>query len=132
MAVTRAVAAVSCDEAFLDVTGLGDPVEVARKLRADIRAATGCAASCGVGPSMLLARLATKRAKPDGLVAISPAQVFVIVHLGVVCIPGLGLRPCCCLASSSHPQCSCLPCCFVPCVHTPLPVFWLGCPLRFS
>lgn len=75
MGVTRNVAAVSCDEAFLDVTGLGDAVELARKLRADIRGATGCAASCGVGPSMLLARLATKRAKPDGLVAISPGQV---------------------------------------------------------
>ena len=79
---TRAVQPVSCDEAFLDVTGLGDPLAVAAELRRQIRRATRCSASCGVGPNMLLARLATKKAKPDGLYAISAAEVCPI--LGVV------------------------------------------------
>jgi hypothetical protein len=70
---------VSCDEAFLDVTGLGDPVAIAAELRRQIRAATGCAASCGVGPNMLLARLATRRAKPDGLYAIGAAEARVLL-----------------------------------------------------
>lgn len=63
---TAAVQPLSCDEAYLDVTGLGDPAAIAASIRRDIRAATQCSASAGVGPNMLLARLATARAKPDG------------------------------------------------------------------
>eukprot|EP00198_Chlamydomonas_reinhardtii_P004670 XP_001694006.1 deoxycytidyl transferase [Chlamydomonas reinhardtii] len=45
----------------------GDPAEaLAARLRADIAAATGCTASAGIGPNMLVARLATRRAKPNG------------------------------------------------------------------
>ncbi len=64
MQQTSSVQPLSCDEAFMDVTGLGDPDEIASKLRAQIKAETGCTASAGIGPNMLLARLATKRAKP--------------------------------------------------------------------
>jgi nucleotidyltransferase/DNA polymerase involved in DNA repair len=38
----------------------------AKELRDLIFKETGCTASAGVGPNMLLARLATKRAKPNG------------------------------------------------------------------
>ncbi len=48
------------------LSGLGDPQEIAAKMRGDIEAATGCTASAGIGPNLLLARLATKRAKPNG------------------------------------------------------------------
>lgn len=68
--------AVSCDEAFLNVSGQGDPNEIARTIRGQIYEATGCTASCGVAGNMLLARLATKKAKPNGQYHIPPDQVL--------------------------------------------------------
>lgn len=65
---------LSCDEAYLDVTGLGDPEALAAAIRADIERETRCTASAGVGPSMLVARIATKHAKPNGVKRIA-AQV---------------------------------------------------------
>ena len=75
MEETCSVQPLSCDEAFMDVTGLGDPEAIAGKLRAQIEADTGCTASAGIGPNMLLARLATKRAKPNGQFLINSVQV---------------------------------------------------------
>ena len=46
-----------------------------RELRKDIEAATGCTASAGVGPSLLLARLATRRAKPNGQLLVTAREV---------------------------------------------------------
>ena len=46
-----------------------------RELRAEIEAATGCTASAGVGPSLLLARLATRRAKPNGQLLVTAREV---------------------------------------------------------
>jgi nucleotidyltransferase/DNA polymerase involved in DNA repair len=57
MRTTSAVQPLSCDEAYLDVTGLGDPGGIAARLRAEIFEATGCAASTGIGPNPLIARL---------------------------------------------------------------------------
>jgi DNA repair protein REV1 len=54
---TSAVQPLSCDEAYLDVTGLGDPEEIAARVRSQIKAATGCPASVGIGPNPLVARL---------------------------------------------------------------------------
>jgi len=81
MQQTSSVQPLSCDEAFMDVTGLGDPDEIASKLRAQIKAETGCTASAGIGPNMLLARLATKRAKPNGQFHINPVQVGILSSL---------------------------------------------------
>ena len=57
---------VSCDEAYLDITGLGEPESLIENLRQEIEKETGCCASAGIGSNMLLARLATARAKPNG------------------------------------------------------------------
>ena len=92
---TAMVQPLSCDEAFLDVTGLGDPEEVAAAIRAEIEAETRCTASAGVSHNLLLARLATKAAKPNGLHCITPSQA---------CLPLGGLLLCggvCDNASSS-------------------------------
>eukprot|EP00967_Tisochrysis_lutea_P098416 scaffold145316_cov20-Tisochrysis_lutea.AAC.3 len=45
MKYTSCVQALSCDEAYLDVTGLGDPEELAAAIRAEIHATTQCTAS---------------------------------------------------------------------------------------
>ncbi|KAF5386916.1 hypothetical protein D9615_002002 [Tricholomella constricta] len=73
--------AVSVDEALIDVTsvvmqlrsrGSQDPAAVdsakdfAEMIRAQVRKATGCEVSIGISHNILLARLATRRAKPAG------------------------------------------------------------------
>jgi DNA repair protein REV1 len=68
---SRMVQPLSCDEAYLDVSVCEDPKAVARQIRQQI-AAMGCTASVGIGPSLLVARIATKKAKPDGMFRILP------------------------------------------------------------
>jgi len=82
---------VSCDEAYLDVTGLGDPSDIARKLRNDIEKETGCRASAGIGPNMILARIATAKAKPNGQFFL-PADnaLHELGCLDVEELPGIG------------------------------------------
>lgn len=74
--------AVSIDEALLDVTGRVAELEaeaadspqatddwaciLAERIRTDVRQATACEISIGIGSNVLLARLATRRAKPAG------------------------------------------------------------------
>jgi DNA polymerase-4 len=74
-----AVEALSLDEAFLDMTGstrlLGDPVDVATRLRAEVRAETGLAVSVGIAPVKMVAKIASDLAKPDGLLAVAPDEV---------------------------------------------------------
>lgn len=59
---------MSCDEAFLDVTDseVQDPQLLASIIRKEVFETTGCTASAGIAGNMLMARLATKTAKPNG------------------------------------------------------------------
>jgi DNA polymerase-4 len=72
------VETASFDEAYLDLTGcealLGPPVEVARALQADIVESAGLPCSVGVGPNKLLAKVASKRAKPHGICVVPEGQ----------------------------------------------------------
>lgn len=72
--------AVSCDEAFLDMTGEGDPNQIATTIRQEIFDMTKCTASAGIAGNMLLARLATRKAKPNGQFYIPPADVLFLTH----------------------------------------------------
>jgi DNA polymerase-4 len=69
---------ISVDEAFLDLTGterlFGPPLEVARRLKAEVRESTGLAVSVGIGPNKYIAKLATNAGKPDGLVMVSAGE----------------------------------------------------------
>lgn len=60
--------AVSCDEAFLDVSDseVEDHQRLASIIRKEVFDTTGCKASVGIAGNMLMARLATRTAKPDG------------------------------------------------------------------
>lgn len=71
------VQAVSCDEAFIDVTDseVEDPQLLASIIRKEIFETTGCTASAGIAGNMLVARLATRTAKPDGQCYINPDKV---------------------------------------------------------
>ncbi|KAJ2356283.1 deoxycytidyl transferase [Coemansia sp. RSA 2618] len=87
--------AVSVDEALLDVTGmverdyLGDAEALAHDIRRRVLDETQCIVSVGIGPSILLARLATAKAKPDGILALD-IGAYHNMSLGVRELPGVG------------------------------------------
>jgi DNA repair protein REV1 len=58
MSTSSCVQPLSCDEALLDVTGLGDPSDIAARLRACIYEATQCSASAGECVSVVYVDLA--------------------------------------------------------------------------
>lgn len=74
-----AVEPLSLDEAFLDLTGtlrtLGEPADVGRRIKRDIRAATRLTASVGIAPVKFVAKIASDLEKPDGLVVVAPGEV---------------------------------------------------------
>jgi DNA polymerase-4 len=78
-ACTPLVEPLSLDEAYLDVTenAWGEPLgmEVAKRLKRQIVAATELTASAGVAPNKFLAKIASGYRKPDGLTVIAPERV---------------------------------------------------------
>lgn len=50
------------------------PTQLAEKIRAEIKEATGCTASVGIGCNVLLARMCTRVAKPDGCYHLVPSD----------------------------------------------------------
>jgi DNA polymerase-4 len=77
--VTPLVEPLSLDEAYLDVTenswGETLGMNVAKRLKNEIRAATGLTASAGVAPNKFLAKIASGWQKPDGLTVVAPERV---------------------------------------------------------
>jgi DNA polymerase-4 len=73
--VTPIIEQISIDEAFLDLTGDPRPGgEIAARLKARIREATGLPSSFGVATNKLVAKIATNVGKPDGLVVVPPGE----------------------------------------------------------
>lgn len=92
---TPLVEPLSIDEAFLDVAGsirlFGPPAEIARRLRFAVRERTGLPASVGLASTKHVAKLASQRAKPDGLLEIAPERTLEFLHpLPVEAIWGVG------------------------------------------
>ncbi len=81
---TPMVEGISIDEAFLDVGGLlrvsGEPVVIARRLRARVRSEVGLPITVGVARTKFLAKVASGVAKPDGLLVIDPGVEFDFLH----------------------------------------------------
>ncbi len=77
--VTSLVEPLSLDEAYLDVTenawGESLGMNVAKRLKGEIRAMTGLTASAGVAPNKFLAKIASGWQKPDGLTVVAPERV---------------------------------------------------------
>ena len=73
---TPLVEGLSIDEAFLDVRGLrrlsGRPIEIARRLRREVREQVGLPITVGIARTKFLAKVASGVAKPDGLLVVPP------------------------------------------------------------
>ena len=83
------------DEAYLDVTGCeaiaGTASEAASSLRARIRAELGLAASVGIAGSKLVAKVASDKAKPDGVLEVQEgAEAGFLAPLPLRALPMLG------------------------------------------
>ncbi|MBL7016474.1 MAG: DNA polymerase IV [Kiritimatiellales bacterium] len=82
---TPHVQPLSCDEAFLDVTGsihlFGDGPTIARKIKAAIVAETGLTCSVGVAPNLFLAKIASDMNKPDGLTLVPFSEKLIPAFL---------------------------------------------------
>lgn len=92
---TPLVEAVSVDEAFLDIAGLRrsypSPEGVGHAVRAAVREGTGLPASVGLAANKLLAKLASRAAKPDGLRLIPAGGEIAFLHpLPVRALWGVG------------------------------------------
>jgi DNA polymerase-4 len=78
------VEGISIDEAFLDVRGMeriaGTPVEIAVRLRNDVRARVGLPITVGVARTKFLAKVASGVAKPDGLLVVPPDRELAFLH----------------------------------------------------
>ncbi|MBO0679826.1 DNA polymerase IV [Mycolicibacterium sp. S2-37] len=81
---TPLVEPLSVDEAFLDVSGLarvsGTPVEIAARLRADVRDRVGLPITVGIARTKFLAKVASQEGKPDGLLLVPPDRELAFLH----------------------------------------------------
>lgn len=93
--VTDEYVRVSIDEGYVDVTSavrrLGSPGHIAHRLRAAIQAETGLVASIGAASTKVVAKLASTRAKPDGLLVVPVDRVADFLRpMPVEALPGVG------------------------------------------
>jgi DNA polymerase-4 len=93
--ITPIVEPLSLDEAFLDVSGalrrLGSPTAIAELIRARVQDEQQITCSVGVATTKFVAKLASTRAKPDGLLVVPADKVIAFLHpLPVGALWGVG------------------------------------------
>ncbi|MCW2889183.1 MAG: polymerase [Streptosporangiaceae bacterium] len=95
--VTPYVEPLAMDEAFLDVSGalrrLGPPAGIGRLIRAQVAEQQGITCSVGVASTKFVAKLASTRCKPDGMLVVPAGGVVTFLHaLPVAALWGVGER----------------------------------------
>lgn len=95
--VTPLVEPLALDEAFLDVAGaqrrLGSPAWIGAAIRRQVEAEQGVTCSVGVAPSKFVAKIASARCKPDGMLVVPRYGVLDFLHpLPVSALWGVGER----------------------------------------
>jgi DNA polymerase IV len=90
-AAVPTVEVAGLDEAYLDLSALLAPRAAMRRLVADIAAATGLSCSVGIGPSKLVAKVASDAEKPRGFVVLSREQACArFASAPPALLPGVG------------------------------------------
>jgi DNA polymerase-4 len=94
---TPVVEPLALDEAFLDISGavrlLGPPAGIGARIRATVAEQQGITCSVGVAPTKFVAKIASARCKPDGLLVVPRAGVLAFLHpLPVSALWGVGER----------------------------------------
>ncbi|XP_061388767.1 DNA repair protein Rev1 [Musca vetustissima] len=93
---TLNIEAVSCDEMFVDLTDVlselkVDVMDFVNAIRDEIKTKTQCPCSAGVGANKLQARMATKKAKPDGQFFLQSENVeSYMAEIPIKELPGVG------------------------------------------
>lgn len=93
---TLDIEAVSCDELYADLKSLIedcniDVMDFVTHLRNEIFTQTGCCCSVGIGANRLQARLATKKAKPNGQFELLSADIKEFMRdKKITDLPGIG------------------------------------------
>ncbi|MBX7446178.1 MULTISPECIES: DNA polymerase IV [unclassified Arthrobacter] len=95
--ITALVEPLSVDEAFLDVTGalrrLGPPRGIGELIRRRVASELGITASVGIAETKFVAKIASTRCKPDGLLLIGPDETVPYLHsLPVGALWGVGAK----------------------------------------
>ncbi|GAB2683267.1 DNA polymerase IV [Thalassiella azotivora] len=93
--ITPAVEPLSLDEAFLDVSGsvrrLGSPTRIAQLVRDRVADEQRITCSVGVAATKFVAKLASARCKPDGLLVVPADETVQYLHpLPVSALWGVG------------------------------------------
>jgi DNA polymerase-4 len=94
---TPLVQPLSLDEAFLDVSGArrvhGRPAVIAAEIRRRVAGELRLTCSVGVAGTKFIAKLASSRCKPDGLLVVPAAETLRFLHpLPVTVLWGVGSR----------------------------------------
>ena len=93
--ITPFIEPISVDEAFLDVAGaehlFGPATDIAAQLRTRVLVDVGLPLSVGVARTKFLAKVASARAKPDGILHVEPGRELEFLHpLPVEVLWGVG------------------------------------------
>ncbi len=88
---------ISIDEAFVDITSslklFGSPLQLAKKVKAEILQKTGLYASVGLAPNKFIAKIASDLEKPDGLTLCEQGQEKIfLAPLAIRKLWGVGAR----------------------------------------
>ncbi|BDU10645.1 DNA polymerase IV [Aurantimicrobium sp. INA4] len=94
---TPVVEQLSIDEAFLDVSGaqkiFGTPEQIAQQIKDRVRDETGLPCSVGVASTKFVAKLASTKSKPNGLLVIPDDETLAFLHpLPIEAIWGVGKK----------------------------------------
>ncbi|MBK9384324.1 MAG: DNA polymerase IV [Planctomycetes bacterium] len=93
---TPLVEATSIDDAYADLGGTlrlhgAGPLDLGERIARAVREASGLAISMGLGSNRLIARLATRLAKPGGVAWVRPEQETAFVAaIALEALPGIG------------------------------------------